>query len=84
MNPFYYLLPYFLIHSLSFGAPKSFPGTYTNSNDSEIPLDFKFQGEYKNKNYGAQVISLDQGSFQGVLYAGGLPGQGWDGKSRSL
>jgi hypothetical protein len=84
MNPFYYFLLYFLFHSLSFGAPKSFPGTYTSSKDSKIPMDFKFQGEYKSKNYGAQVISLDQGNFQGVLYAGGLPGQSWDGKSRSL
>ena len=65
-------------------AAKGFAGTYTSSKDPHLPEDFKFQGEYSNNIMGAQVIGLDQGAFQVVLYPGGLPGAGWDGKNRSL
>jgi len=49
--------------------------------------DFLVQGEYegavgKDKPIAAQVIALGEGQFEGILYAGGLPGAGWDKKTR--
>ncbi len=49
--------------------------------------DFRVQGEYVGlvgnlHPIAAQVISIGDGQFDGVLYSGGLPGAGWDGVSR--
>ncbi len=52
--------------------------------------DFRVQGEYRgavrsNQNetsVGAQVIARGKGSFRLVLYPGGLPGAGWNGRDR--
>ena len=84
MKLLYTLLLFSLIPSFGSAAPKVFPGTYIDAQDPNIPADFAFQGEYSGSGMGAQVIGLDKGSFQAVLYAGGLPGAGWDGKSKSL
>lgn len=53
--------------------------------------DFAYQGEYTGAiktddgemKVGLQVVALGEGKFQGVGYHGGLPGDGWDGKSRN-
>lgn len=41
--------------------------------------DFTLQGEYANESAGAQVIARGKGSFDAVLYDGGLPGAGASG-----
>jgi hypothetical protein len=46
------------------------------------PPDFQLQGEFAADGLGAQVVSQGLGAFQAVLYRGGLPGAGWDGKTR--
>lgn len=55
--------------------------------------DFQMQGEYTGQiraddgqliDFGAQIIALGEGKFQGVGYRGGLPGAGWDQSERIL
>ena len=45
--------------------------------------DFKLQGEYVDTTRGLQAIARGEGEFEVVLYNGGLPGAGWDGKGRT-
>ncbi|XZE33318.1 family 16 glycoside hydrolase [Pirellulaceae bacterium SH501] len=40
--------------------------------------DVSIQGEYVGANSAMQVIALGDGEFEIVLFAGGLPGAGWD------
>ena len=60
----------------------------------KVDADFAVQGEYsgrivenaangwQSKKYGLQVAAQGGGQFIGMLYAGGLPGSGWDRKTR--
>lgn len=72
----------------SVGQPGKGKEVWTSLDDPTLPLDFHIQGEYEGKGpngkFGAQVIALGNGAFQAVLLPGGLPGAGWDGKSKSL
>ena len=51
------------------------------SDPDHTDADFKFQGEYANARLGAQVRALGHGAFRTMFFAGGLPGDGWDGKT---
>src|SRR5436309_2031252 len=71
------------------GGEKKIAGAWTDRDDKTLPADFRLQGEYSGSyqsggKLGAQVISLGKGTFQAVLYPGGLPGAGWDGKQKIL
>ena len=77
------LIPLLFLGVLAVRAQTNF-ATFTDINDPNLPKDFKIQGEYVGGGYGAQVIALDKGNFQVVLFSGGLPGAGWDQTTRSL
>lgn len=44
--------------------------------------DYLVQGEYKGAGWGAQVVALGDGKFDVYVLKGGLPGDGWDQKTR--
>jgi hypothetical protein len=48
--------------------------------------DYAVQGEYSgmagNYKMGVDVLALGKGTFQAIFFPGGLPGDGWDGKTR--
>jgi hypothetical protein len=66
-------------------------GSGTLQNATLLDDDFFLQGEYAGSlicagsgtvTTGLQVVALGAGKFQAVEYAGGLPGNGWDGSAR--
>jgi hypothetical protein len=69
---------------LAAADPKDNKGVWTDPADPSLPVDFKIQGEYAGDHIGIQVIALGKSSFQAVVLPGGLPGAGWDGKTKSL
>ena len=58
---------------------------------AKVDADFAVQGEYvgdltsaggASQKLGAQIIACGKGTFHSVFYPGGLPGEGWNGKTR--
>ncbi|QDS94795.1 Cytochrome c [Roseimaritima multifibrata] len=52
--------------------------TYADPNAAAANPDFIVQGEYVAKDRAMQVVSRGEGEFDILLFAGGLPGAGWD------
>ncbi len=75
------LLPLFLATTL-FAADKN-PAAVAYLEPGEGGQDYIDQGEYTNNWGGVQVIALGNNEFRMVTYKGGLPGAGWDKKSRT-
>lgn len=56
----------------------------------EAGPEFQVQGEYTGqlsggeqmRKFGVQVIALGEGQFRAIGYPGGLPGDGWTGKTK--
>jgi hypothetical protein len=54
----------------------------TFTDPAKAGIEYKLQGEYVGDKVGVQVVALGKGTFKAVVFAGGLPGDGWDGKGR--
>ncbi len=54
--------------------------TFLSPSEAAKDPDFAIQGEYVGPSRAMQVIALGGGEFEAVVYAGGLPGAGWDKK----
>jgi len=74
----------------AFAQPKDmFKGAVIDG--SQADADFGLQGEYVGylappdrswQRVGLQVVALGGGKFDVVIYFGGLPGAGWDGRTK--
>jgi mono/diheme cytochrome c family protein len=56
---------------------------YVTPQEAAKDPDFAVQGEYAGDSRAMQVIALGDGDFEAVVYAGGLPGAGWNGTPAS-
>jgi hypothetical protein len=61
---------------------KKKPNVYTDVADA--PIDYKIQGEYAGNKRAAQVVARGNGKFDVYILEGGLPGAGWDPKSKKV
>ena len=72
------------------GATAKEPALKLYTDPEHVDADFQFQGEYRGTvsqpdggktGLGAQVRALGDGVFRTMFFGGGLPGEGWDGKT---
>jgi hypothetical protein len=62
--------------------PKKKANVWTDPADA--PIDYQIQGEYAGSRRGAQVVARGNGKFDVYILEGGLPGAGWDPKSKKI
>ena len=55
---------------------------YDTLEQAQQDPDFALQGEYIDAARGLQAIAMGEGTFRVVIYTGGLPGAGWNGKEK--
>ncbi len=68
--------------SIAFAAPKTTVPLWTDPKKAAAAHhDFELQGEYTGDETGLQAADLGEGIFHVLTYAGGLPGDGWNGES---
>ena len=72
-----------LANSSIIATQKQKPKTYTKVEDLKSDADFQLQGEYVDETSGVQVVAQGNGNFLVVTYKGGLPGEGYDGKTKT-
>src|SRR5437016_3605974 len=63
---------------------KKKPNIWTDPAD--VPIDYHIQGEYANDKdkLALQVVARGNGKFDVYILQGGLPGAGWDPKSKKI
>lgn len=68
------------------------PNKFAITDPAAVDTDYHYQGEYYGslinsqnccETTGLQVIARGDGKFDAVLYQGGLPGNGWNGETKS-
>lgn len=57
-------------------------GTFDTPEAARADADFAIQGEYSKDDGGVQVVAQGDGDFLIVIFKGGLPGAGWNGRDR--
>jgi hypothetical protein len=72
-----------------FSASRKSAKTWTDpekavAEDKDFTLQGEYAGEVSKKKAGVQLVALGEGKFAFVLLQGGLPGEGWDAKTRTV
>ncbi len=71
-------------------TPAKKPELKCYTDPEHVDADFAFQGEYSGTvtnpdgttaKLGGQVRALSDGAFRSMFFVGGLPGDGWDGRT---